>query len=87
MLLPVFLVLPCHPGRGDALRWAPFLSDKKWGKESLRAFLPKDPLLIRGWNCVKAMVGPWPGGVTWMIGSFYGWCPIFCGMVLLLPGP
>ena len=31
MLLPVFLVLPCHPGRGDALRWAPFLSDKKWG--------------------------------------------------------
>ena len=24
------------------LRWAPFLRDEKWGKESLRAFPPKD---------------------------------------------
>ena len=24
------------------LRWAPFLPDEKWGKESLRAFPPKD---------------------------------------------
>ena len=37
---------PISPAETSALpgtlRWAPFLPDEKWGKESLRAFPPKD---------------------------------------------
>ena len=51
-----------HPG---TLRWAPFLRDEKWGKESLRAFPPKDLPGVRGWNCVKPTVGPSP--LLWLL--------------------
>ena len=36
------------------LRWAPFLHDEKWGKESLRAFPPKD--LPVGYEAAPAVV-------------------------------
>ena len=42
------------------LRWARFLPDEKSGKESLRAFPPKNLPGVRGWNCVKAKFGPSP---------------------------
>ena len=57
------------------LRWARFLSDEKSGKESLRAFPPKDLPGVRGWSCVKPTVGPGPGGVTWMVWQIYGSAP------------
>ena len=69
------------PLAGDALRWARFLSDEKSGKESLRAFPPKNLPGVRGWACVKAMFGPSP--LLWLqvlpphqatLGSWpYGW--------------
>ena len=55
----------------------------KRNQNPLRAFPPKD----RGWTCVKAMVGPGPGGVTWMAWQVYGKRPLLCEMVPLLPGP
>ena len=47
------------------LRWAPFLHDEKWGKESLRAFPPKDLPGVRGRPCVKSMFGPSP--LLWLL--------------------
>ena len=44
--------------QAGTLRWAPFLHDEKWGKESLRAFPPKDPPGVPGQNCVKLGSGP-----------------------------
>ena len=42
------------------LRWARFLPDEKSGKESLRAFPPKYPPGVPGWECVKLVFGPSP---------------------------
>ena len=47
------------------LRWARFLPDEKSGKESLRAFPPKDLPGVRGWNCVKEISGPSP--LLWLL--------------------
>ena len=63
------------------LRWAQFLPDEKLGKESLRAFPPKDLPGVRGCPCVKSRFGPSP--LLWplfvpphqaTLGSWpYGW--------------
>ncbi len=42
---------------------------------------------VPGWNCVNPMVGPGPGGVTWVAWQVYGKRPLLCEMVPLLPGP
>ena len=79
MLLRFLVRRPAPPP--GTLRWAPFLPDEKWGKESLRAFPPKDLPGVRGWACVKTGFGPSP--LLWLLllpphqatlGSWpYGW--------------
>ena len=59
-----FLVCGPAPPPGT-LRWAQFLSDEKSGKESLRAFPPKDLPGVRGWACVKTGFGPSP--LLWLL--------------------
>ena len=49
-----------------SLRWARFLRDEKSGKESLRAFPPKNPPGVPGWNCVSLTLGPSP--LLWPLG-------------------
>ena len=53
-----------RPSRGRSA-YAPFLPDEKWGKESLRAFPPKNLPGVPGWSCVKSMVGPSP--LLWLL--------------------
>ena len=72
------------------LRWARFLPDEKSGKESLRAFPPKDLPGVRGWACVKSKFGPLP--LLWplslpphqaTLGSWpYGWTVSMSGPTL-----
>ena len=70
--------------------YARFLPDEKSGKESLRAFPPKDLPGVRGWACVKSRFGPSP--LLWLLvlpphqatlGSWpYGWVVSMSGPTL-----
>ena len=55
----VCLAQACQPG--GTLRWARFLHDEKSGKESLRAFPPKDPPWGTGLVVRQVYVRPWFG--------------------------
>ena len=59
----------------------------KWAKSHLGRSPLSTPLGVRGCPCVKPIVGPGPGGVTWMAWQVYGKCPLLCETVPLLPGP
>ena len=75
------------------LRWAPFLPDEKWGKESLRAFPPKYPpwgtrLSLRqaGVRPVSLAVAPSSATTPGPLGSWpYSWVVFTSGRGL--PGP
>ena len=80
MLFSDFSGADQHPRQGRSA-YARFLPDEKSGKESLRAFPPKDLPGVRGWACVKTGFGPSP--LLWLLvlpphqatlGSWpYGW--------------